>query len=128
MKWANSLALIALAASSPAWAEEATNLSKEEVSIPFINLDSTIRTWQADGEKGLWIQDQHKNWYYAQTFGRCEGLDFAPRLGFKTKSGSALDRFGEIVVPNYDRCPLRSLTRSEEPPKGKRNKKVEEEK
>jgi hypothetical protein len=132
MKWASTVGLAALAAFGQAWAVDApqdptaTGLQKEEASIPFINLDSTIRSWQADGQQGLWIQDQRKQWYYATTFGRCEGLEFAPRLGFRAGTLNTLDRYSEVVVPHYGRCPLRSLTRSDAPPKGKRHEKVEE--
>jgi hypothetical protein len=134
MKWTTTAGLAVLAACCQAWAGDApkspepTELPQEQASIPFINLDSTIRSWQADGEQGLWIQDQRKNWYYAQTFGRCEGLEFAPRLAFKPGTTNTLDRFGEVIVPHYGRCALKSLTKSEEPPKGKRHKEVTQDK
>ena len=133
MKWASTAGLIALAALSQAWAADApqdskpAGLSKKEASIPFVNLRSSIMSWQADGEDGLWIQDQRKQWYYAQTYGRCEGLEFAAQLGFKTGTLNTLDRFSQIVVPGYDRCAIRSLTKSDAPPEGKRHEEVKEE-
>jgi hypothetical protein len=132
MKWASTAGLIALAALSQAWAADAPDdskpveLSKEEVSIPFMNLRSTIRTWQADGQSGVWIQDLRKQWYYAKTYGYCDGLDFANELGFKTGTVNTLDRFSQIIVPGRDRCPIKSLTKSEPPPSGKRHKDVKE--
>lgn len=134
MKWASTAGLVALAALGQAWAGDApqetkpTELPKEEASIPFVNLRSTIRTWQADGQDGVWIQDQRKQWYYAKTFGYCDGLEFATALGFKTGTVNTLDRFSQIVVPGRDRCPIKSLTKSEAPPKGKSHKEVKEEK
>lgn len=132
MKWASTVGLVALAAMSQAWAVDAaqesgpTGLSKEEASIPFVNLDSTIRTWQADGQDGLWIQDARKQWYYARTYGYCEGLEFASRIGLKTGTLNTLDRFSSIIVPGYDRCALKSLVKSDAPPKGKRHEEVSE--
>jgi hypothetical protein len=132
MKWASTVGLVALAALSQAWAVDAaqestpTGLSKEEVSIPFVNLDSTIRTWQADGQDGVWVQDAHKQWYYAKTYGYCEGLEFASAIGFKTGTLNTLDRFSSIVVPGYDRCAIKSLTKSEAPPNGKQHEVSEE--
>jgi Family of unknown function (DUF6491) len=123
MKWAGTASLIALAALGQAWAgsplEDSgpVGLQKEEASIPFINLRSSILSWQADGEKGLWIQDQRKQWYYATTFGRCEGLEFASQLGFKVGTLNTLDKFSEIIVPNYGQCAIRSLVKSEAPPR-----------
>jgi hypothetical protein len=135
MKWASTAGIVALAALGQAWAVDApkesapTGLQKEEARIPFVNLNSSILTWQADGEQGVWIQDQRKQWYYASTFGRCDGLEFAARLGFKVGTLNTLDRFSEIVVPNYGRCAIKSLTKSDPPPKkGKRHEEVKEEK
>jgi hypothetical protein len=131
MKWAGTASLIALAALGQAWAGESPKdsgpgLKKEEARIPFINLKSSVLGWQADGEKGLWIQDQRKQWYYATTYGRCEGLEFAGELGFKLGTLNTLDRFSEIIVPNYRSCAISSLVKSEEPPKGKRHASGEE--
>ena len=134
MKWATTAGLIAVATLGQAWAGDPppdtkpAGLSKEEAAIPFVNLRSTIHTWQADGRDGLWIQDQRKQWYYATTFGNCEGLDFAVALGFRTGTVNTLDRFSSNVVPGYDRCPIRSLVKSEAPPKGKQHKEVSEDK
>lgn len=134
MKWASTVSLIALAALGQAWAgdppkdSEPAALKKEEARIPFIDLRSSILSWQADGEKGLWIQDQRKQWYYATTYGRCEGLEFTAELGFKVGTMNTLDRFSEIIVPNYGRCAIKSLVKSEAPPKGKRREPASEEK
>jgi hypothetical protein len=89
--------------------------TQPEVSIPFPN--HSIRDWQADKREGLWIQDQHRRWYYAKTMGPCFGLDFAWNIGFDTRHGSSFDRFSSIVVPREGRCAVQSLTRSDGPPK-----------
>jgi hypothetical protein len=113
------ISLVLLGALGPAWAGEPAK--KEEARIPFINLSSSILSWQADGEQGLWIQDQRKQWYDATTYGRCEGLAFTAELGFKLGTLNTLDRFSDIIVPNYGTCGIRSLVKSEEPPSGKRH-------
>jgi hypothetical protein len=133
MKRALIVGLAAMAAMSQAWAsdekgkkvEGPTGLDTKEATIPFLSQNS-IESWEADGTTGLWIQDQRKQWYYATTYGRCEGLEFAGELGFKLGTLNTLDRFSEIIVPNYRSCAISSLVKSEEPPKGKRHASGEE--
>jgi hypothetical protein len=97
-----------------------TGLGTEEAKIPFVNMRDAIITWEADGQTGLWIQDRRKQWYYATMFAPCDGLQFAVTLGFKTRTLNQLDRDSEIVVPdNPIRCALKSLRKSDPPPKGK---------
>jgi hypothetical protein len=104
--------------------EGPTELKKPEASIPFLDMKSSITTWQADGEQGLWVQDARKEWYYARTFGRCDGLEFAFNIGIKTRNVNRMDRDSEIVVPNgaTGACALQSFTKSEPPPVEKKKK------
>jgi hypothetical protein len=95
-----------------------------EASIPFINLRS-IRDWQADKREGIWIQDTRKQWYYAKLMGPCVGLDFALSVGFDTRGSGTLDRFSTVIVPDEDRCPIRSLARSDAPPPKEKKKQAE---
>jgi len=105
--------------------EAPTGLKQPEASIPFIDMRSSIITWQADGEQGLWIQDSRKQWYYASTFGRCDGLEFAVQIGIRTRTMNTLDRTSDIVVPNSSTgvCALKSFVKSDEPPAEKKRKK-----
>lgn len=104
----------------------AADAAKPEASIPFVNLSSSIRSWQADGRQGIWIQDARKEWYYAKLTTICNGLDFAVRVGFQTRTTGTLDRFGAVVVPGEPvNCQISSLTKSESPPDEKKNRKVE---
>ena len=80
-----------------------------------------IRDWKADGTRGLWIQDQHRNWYYAKLMGPCFGLDFATSIGFDARPMGTFDRFGSIVVPREGRCTVRSIVTSEPPPRKQKN-------
>lgn len=97
--------------------EPAVELKRQQASIPFANLGSSIRDWQADGRDGLWVQDARKQWYYAELLAPCHGLDFATHVGFETRGSDTLDRFGTVVVPGHDRCAIRSFVKSEAPPK-----------
>jgi hypothetical protein len=87
-----------------------------EVSIPFVNHGS-INDWRPDRNRGLWIQDAHRQWYYARIMEPCLGLDFAETIAFETQPSGALDRFSSILVPHEGRCHLDSLVRSDPPPK-----------
>ena len=39
-----------------------------------------IRNWKADSNRGVWIQDVHRNWYYAKLAAPCFGLNVATSL------------------------------------------------
>lgn len=106
------------AAALPAAEEGKANLGPE-ASIPFVNSGSSVREWQADGVDGLWVQDAHKQWYYARLIGPCHGLDFAISVGFENRAGDSLDRFSTLVVPGEGKCAIQSFTKSEAPPKRK---------
>ena len=120
--------LMITGAADSAWAEDKSKAQaqkKEEASIGFINQRQSIKSWQADGMDGLWIEDARGQWYYATMFAPCEGLDFAFSLAFETKTTSSLDKFGSVVVPDVRRCAFSSLTKSDAPPeKEKKPKKA----
>lgn len=99
-------------------ASEPPQASSPERYIPFAN-HGGIFNWRADGERGLWVQDIHRQWYYAKLMAPCTGLNFATSLAFDTRPGDQLDRFSFIRVPHQGlggRCALTSLTASEGPP------------
>jgi hypothetical protein len=112
-------ALVA-AEKSPEKAEKAA-----ETSIPFVNMNQSIHGWQADGQTALWIEDAHHKWYYAKLLAPCQGLEFTLRLGFEPKTMNSLDKFGFVVMPDGQRCPIASLTKSEPPPKEKKGGKAD---
>lgn len=120
------LGLATLAALTQAWAGETAKTAGpeglgEEASIPFVDQRDSIRTWQADGDMGLWIQDSRKQWYYAKTFAPCHGLPFAIKIGVRNRGLNQLNRDSEIIVPNEGRCQLSSFRKSGPPP-GKEHK------
>jgi Family of unknown function (DUF6491) len=86
-----------------------------EARIPFVN-HGGVNNFHADGDKGLWVQDQYRRWYYAALIGACTELPFATEIGFVTRGTDALDKFGEIVVRNQ-RCSIVSFVTSVAPPK-----------
>jgi len=89
-----------------------------ERTIAFAN-HGGIFDWRADGERGLWVQDIHKQWYYAKLMAPCTGLNFATALAFDTRPSDQFDRFSFIRVPHQGlggRCAVVSLTASDAPP------------
>lgn len=86
-----------------------------EASIPFVNSD-TIRDWRADGSQALYVQDVHGQWYHAELMGPCSGLPYAERIGIATRGPDTLDKFGSVIVSGQ-RCAIRSLVKSDGPPR-----------
>lgn len=87
-----------------------------QASIPFAN-HGGIRDWQADHDRGLWVQDVHGKWYYASLMGPCTGLNFAQTIGFDTRPMGSFDRWSAIVVPRYGRCIVQTFSMSPGPPR-----------
>ncbi|MBK6411915.1 MAG: hypothetical protein IPF76_02360 [Sphingopyxis sp.] len=77
--------------------------------------DSSIRNWQADRGRGIWIQDRQRTWYYGTFAGYCREVDFAQAIGVETRGAGRLDRFSAILVRG-ERCPLTSFVTSAGPP------------
>jgi uncharacterized protein DUF6491 len=107
-----AMAMVPLSAS---FASETDSALGTEARIPFAN-HGGIRDWQADHDKGLWVQDVHRNWYYAKFMGTCFGLNFANSIGFDTHPLGQFDKFSSITVPREGRCVVTSFTRSGAPP------------
>lgn len=88
----------------------------KETSIPFVR-SIGLYNFEADGDKGVWLQDQRRNWYYATISGICTGLPYSTQIGVDTRfSGSSLDRTGALLVDGQ-RCHLDSVVTSAGPPK-----------
>jgi hypothetical protein len=80
-------------------------------SIPYIR---DINTWQPDGTKGLYIQLDNKQWYYATFQAPCIDLPYAMGIGFRTQPPLSLDKFDSIVVQGRT-CFFKSLDPSSGP-------------
>ncbi len=85
----------------------------KEASIPFAN-SGGIHNFEPNEERGLWIEDRQRRWYYAKIAGHCSNLRYANSVGFDTRGTSSFDKFGAVVV-NGDYCLLESLVTAEKP-------------
>jgi uncharacterized protein DUF6491 len=114
------LGVALLAAAGAALAGEATPTSATKDYIPFAN-SGGIRDWRADRDQGLWVQDIHRQWYYAKLMAPCIGLNFAQTIGFDTHPLGRFDKFSSIFVPGAGsgRCAVQSFTASGAPPGNK---------
>lgn len=83
--------------------------------IHFVNFGN-VYDWEADGNRGIYVQTLSKHWYYARLFAPCLNLPFADRVGFVVEPASgSFDKFSSIVVQG-ETCPVRSLRKSGPPP------------
>lgn len=118
-KLALSLAALLLPLSAAAAIEPTGAPAKEprtlgvESSIVFPS-DSTIRNWQADRDRGIWIEGRRGEWYYGTFAGFCRDIDFAQAIGVETRGAGRLDKFASIIVRG-DRCQLSSFVTSAPP-------------
>jgi len=110
--------VLALAAATSVAADSAAKAPARppEATIPFAAHDG-IENWEADGNKGLWIQARDHHWYYAKLFAPCPGLPFHESLGFKFGPSGELDRWSEVITRDSGRCSFTSLVASAGPPK-----------
>lgn len=120
-KLALSLAAVLLPLSAAAAANEPAPMpAKEpralgaESSIVFPS-DSTIRNWQADRDRGIWIEGRRGEWYYGSFAGLCRDVDFGQAIGVETRGAGRLDKFASIIVRG-ERCQLSSFVTSAPPP------------
>lgn len=84
-----------------------------EASIPFPNFGA-IRNFEADGDEGIWIEDQRRRWYYGKFIGPCRGVQFAQGIRFDTRGSAQFDRFSKILVEG-DVCMFESFVTAEKP-------------
>jgi hypothetical protein len=88
-----------------------------EAWIPFAD-HGGIWNWEADGERGLWVQSSHRTWYYGAFSGPCVGLQFHEALKFRFSPSGTLDRFSEVETGDSGgRCWFKSFKASEAPPR-----------
>ncbi|MBA3939912.1 MAG: hypothetical protein C0520_01740 [Sphingopyxis sp.] len=105
------LPLSAAAADEPAKEPRALGV---ESSIVFPS-DATIRNWQADRDRGIWIEGRRGEWFYGSFAGLCRDIDFAQAIAVDARGAGRLDRFAAILVRG-ERCPLTSFVTSAPPP------------
>jgi hypothetical protein len=86
----------------------------EEVSIPFAHFGG-IYNFDAPSDDVVYLQDRGRNWYRAQLYGQCWGLQDAIGIGIDTRGSANFDRTSLLIV-DHRSCPIESLTRSGPPP------------
>jgi hypothetical protein len=117
-----ALAAAAAVAPHPALADpELHPQARLEARIPFVAF-GTIRHFEPVGNNLVYLQDRRRRWYRAELAGRCLELPHAHYIGVDTGGGPFVDRFSALIVEGQ-RCQLRSLTRSEAPPRRHERKK-----
>jgi hypothetical protein len=84
-----------------------------EARIPFAN-NGGIRNFEANGDRGIWIEDRQSRWYYARLIGPCQNLSHANGLAFDTRGSATLDKFGGVIV-GREFCQFESLVTAEKP-------------
>lgn len=104
------IATVSLGASKP-----------EQASIPFATT-SGIEGWRAIDDDTLYIRGRFDEWYKADLFGPCFGLEFDPTIGFVVRYGSSFDRSSSILVEGRE-CRLSSLVKVDGPPGDEGNSK-----
>ncbi len=113
-----ALALVATGAQAQTPAPDAG----KPATIPFIRFHG-IYDFEPDGDKGVYLQDQQRRWYYASVLAPCINLSFATRIGVDTRfAGDTLDSTGTLLVDG-DRCKIDRLVTSGPPPKREKHKK-----
>lgn len=119
--------VISLCSLSVVYAEETKTTWPElgvETSITLPN--RYIRNFEADGDKGIWIEDVQRRWYYGAFKGRCTRLERARGLGYDTGGSSTFDKSSTIFVDD-DFCMLSSFVTSEKPLSRKERKRIAKE-
>jgi hypothetical protein len=90
--------------------------SGERADIIFATHDG-IRTFTADRDgRGVYLQDNRRNWYYASFYTRCQDIDFSFQVGFKTFGGSSTLSRGDTIYAGREQCRIADLVRSGPPP------------
>jgi hypothetical protein len=116
------LLLLAAAAAGPTLAAPPA-AERAEASIPFVGQPRSIRSFRAVGDDLLYLQDRRGRWYRAELGGPCIGLSWANVIGYDTRGSLSLAR-GNSVLVEGQRCMIVSLTRSEAPPRKRKQAKV----
>jgi hypothetical protein len=116
-RFANGIAvgLIALASSGASASPPTSPPIGTDATIPFA--EHRIYTWEADGDKGLWVQTTDRKWYYGKFMGPCFGLQFREGLRFKFGPSGELDHWSEILRVEHTNCSFSSFVTSLGPPR-----------
>ncbi len=113
-----TLACVAALAAGCAQQNQGGAPSQAAAGIPFVQFGN-IYNWQADGEKGIYIQSEDRKWYYASFMFPCRNLPFdMTTIGFRSTPPLPLDKFDSIVVQG-EPCYFKTFYRIAGPPGSK---------
>lgn len=109
--------IIALALASVPFALAAEETSPREVGvqgeISFPALGG-IRNFRADSDRGVWLEDRQRNWYYASFLGTCPEIRFAQGIGIDTRGSARFDKYSKILVRG-NVCAIATLVTADKP-------------
>ncbi|MCW3847020.1 hypothetical protein OF829_07190 [Sphingomonas sp. LB-2] len=90
--------------------------SGERADILFAT-NNGIRTFTPEREgRGVWLEDNHRTWYYASFYTRCLDLPYSFGVGFKTFGGSSTLSRGDTIIAGRETCRIADIVRSGPPP------------
>ena len=113
---ATALGTAAFLAAGAAQAQTPGPHSGERADIVFATHNG-IRTFTAANDgRGVYLQDNRKNWYFASFYTRCQNIDFSVGIGFKTFAGSPNLSRGDSIYAGHEQCRIADLVRSGPPP------------
>jgi len=68
-----------------------------EAQIPFANYNG-VRNWRAVGDRTIYFEDQHDNWYKATLFSPAFDLPFSQAIGLIPGPTGALNRWSAVWI------------------------------
>ena len=86
-----------------------------EATLPFARRN--VWNWEADGQKGIWVEALGHQWYYGKFLAPCTELPFRDGVHFRFGPSGELDKWSAVLVPHYPDCTFTSFIRSDGPPK-----------
>lgn len=81
--------------------------------IDFADLGG-IHDFRPDGDQGIYIEGQNRQWYHADFFKPCRELQFNERVGFVVEPTGDLNRFSSILVGG-EQCYFQTFEQVEKP-------------
>ena len=76
-----------------------------------ISRDEVV-SWLADGERGLWIQVNTLDWFYARFASGCHGIGKTNSMVLETDASGHVGGISSVNMPGGTQCRLRSLAPS----------------
>ena len=88
--------------------EKSTDVAQGDAEL----MSYRIRTWSVPNDHTVVFESMDGTRYRAETLGPCNGLDFAPKLGFQNRNGfRQVDRFTSVVLPDGTRCSFQNFSK-----------------